>query len=230
VLSLSSKLAARGGQAARAFGSGAKARNTGILAMEMYVPNRYVAQDALEKADGVSAGKYTIGLGQKRMAFVDDREDINSICLTAVQRLLDNYGLDPKQIGRLEVGTESLVDKSKSSKTSVGRIFEEAGNTDMEGATVMNACYGGTAALFNSVAWVESAEWDGRYAIFVAADIAVYDKGAARPTGGVAPSRASWARRHRCAWCRARAPAIRWMCTTSTSLSSRPSTPPWTAR
>jgi hypothetical protein len=61
VLSLSSKLAARGGQAARAFGSGAKARNTGILAMEMYVPNRYVAQDALEKADGVSAGKYTIG-------------------------------------------------------------------------------------------------------------------------------------------------------------------------
>jgi hypothetical protein len=59
-------------------------------------------------------------------------QDINSICLTAVQRLLDNYGLDPKQIGRLEVGTESLVDKSKSSKTSVGRIFEEAGNTDME--------------------------------------------------------------------------------------------------
>jgi hypothetical protein len=26
---------------------------------------------------------------------------------------------------------------------------------------------------------------DGRYALFVAADIAVYDKGAARPTGGV---------------------------------------------
>lgn len=45
------------------------------------------------------------------MAFVDDREDINSICLTAVQRLLDNYGLDAKDIGRLEVGTESLVDK-----------------------------------------------------------------------------------------------------------------------
>lgn len=31
------------------------------------------------------------------MAFVDDREDINSICLTAVQRLLDNYGAEPER-------------------------------------------------------------------------------------------------------------------------------------
>lgn len=29
--------------------------------------------------------------GQELMSFVDDREDINSICLTAVQLLLDNY-------------------------------------------------------------------------------------------------------------------------------------------
>ena len=85
----------------------------------------------------------------------------------------------------MEVGTESLVDKSKSTKTTLMQLFEAAGNVDIEGATVMNACYGGTAALFNSAAWVESSEWDGRYAIFVAADIAVYDAGPARPTGGV---------------------------------------------
>lgn len=40
--------------------------------------------------------------------------------------------------------------------------------------TTINACYGGTAALLNAVAWVESSGWDGRYAIVVAADIAVY--------------------------------------------------------
>lgn len=143
------------------------------------------------------------------MAFVDDREDINSVCMTAVrvarrcscwgmrgalrtshstppallpsptrvscaptrapspspsflpplqvQRLLDNYGIDPKSIGRLEVGTESLVDKSKSTKTTLMQLFGD--NRDVEGATVMNACYGGTASLFNSVAWVESSEW-----------------------------------------------------------------------
>ena len=33
-----------------------------------------VDQTELEKFDGVSAGKYTIGLGQKKMAFCDDRE------------------------------------------------------------------------------------------------------------------------------------------------------------
>ena len=79
-----------------------------------------------------------------------------------------------------QVGTESLVDKSKSTKTVLMKLFEEAGNADIEGATVMNACYGGTAALFNSTAWVESSEWDGRYALFVAADIAVYEPGEKR--------------------------------------------------
>lgn len=38
--------------------------------------------------------------------------------------------------------------------------------------------------MFNSVNWVESSAWDGRDAIVVAGDIALYKKGNARPTGG----------------------------------------------
>ena len=45
-------------------------------------------QAELEAHDGVSAGKYTIGLGQTRMGFCSDREDINSLCLTVVNRLV----------------------------------------------------------------------------------------------------------------------------------------------
>jgi hydroxymethylglutaryl-CoA synthase len=112
-------------------------------------------------------------------------------------------------VGRLEVGTETLVDKSKSVKTVLMDLF--LGNPDIEGATVVNACYGGTAALLNAVAWcstddacindstvvddadegnssIYSAAAEHRprfkYAIVVAADIAVYARGAARPTGG----------------------------------------------
>lgn len=48
----------------------------------------------------------------------------------------------------------------------------------------MNACYGATNALFNSINWMKSEGWDGRLAIVVAVDIAVYEKGPARPTGG----------------------------------------------
>jgi len=52
---------------------GMKAENVGIVAMEIYFPKQYVDQAQLEIFDGASTGKYTIGLGQTRMAFCDDR-------------------------------------------------------------------------------------------------------------------------------------------------------------
>jgi len=161
-----------------------ESNRSGVLAIEVYFPSAYVDQTDLEKANNVDKGKYTIGLGQDAMAFTGDREDINSISLTVVQSLLEKYGISPTEIGRLEVGTESLVDKSKSTKTVLMSLFAESGNSDIEGATVVNACYGGTAALLNAMAWVDSPYWDGRFAIVVAADIAVYADGPARPTGG----------------------------------------------
>ena len=38
--------------------------------------------------------------------------------------------------------------------------------------------------MFNALLWADSSAWDGRYAIVVAADIAVYSEGPARPSGG----------------------------------------------
>jgi hydroxymethylglutaryl-CoA synthase len=68
-------------------------QNIGIKAIEIYFPSQVRAQSGqtaivkpvlipfqcvdqadLEKFDGVAAGKYTIGLGQTRMSFCDDRE------------------------------------------------------------------------------------------------------------------------------------------------------------
>lgn len=156
--------------------------NVGIKGIEIYIPSQCVNQSELEKFDGVSSGKYTIGLGQTNMSFVNDREDIYSLSLTACSKLLKNYNIDPQDIGRLEVGTETLIDKSKSVKTVLTQLFE--GNSDLEGVDTLNACYGGTNAVFNSINWIESSAWDGRDAIVVCGDIAIYDKGAARPTGG----------------------------------------------
>jgi hydroxymethylglutaryl-CoA synthase len=156
--------------------------NVGILAMDCYFPHRFVPQTLLEEADGCP-GKYTVGLGQTALAFFDDREDVASIMLTVCLQLLEKYGVPPSAVGRLEVGTETLIDKSKSVKTTLmHHLF--GGNSDVEGVTSTNACYGGTAALLNSVAWVESSAWDGRYALVVCGDIAVYAPGPARPTGG----------------------------------------------
>ena len=146
-------------------------KDVGILGIEAYVPKRYVSQADLETYDGVGKGKYTIGLGQKEMAFVDDRcvgprplpprvqgvdraaslfvparsEDITSVCMNAVSRLLARYDIDPASVGRLEVGTETLIDKSKSTKTSLMSLFP--GNHDLEGVTNINACYGGSCPV-----------------------------------------------------------------------------------
>jgi hydroxymethylglutaryl-CoA synthase len=84
----------------------------------------------------------------------------------------------------LEVGTETMLDKSKSVKSVLMQLFQKSGNFNVEGVDSYNACYGGTNALFNSVNWVESSAWDGRDAIVIAGDIALYKKGNARPTGG----------------------------------------------
>lgn len=67
--------------------------NVGILAIELYFPSQYVDQTELEKFDGVSEGKYTIGLGQSKMGFCSDREDINSLCLTVVKNLMEKHGI-----------------------------------------------------------------------------------------------------------------------------------------
>ncbi|KAJ2794864.1 3-hydroxy-3-methylglutaryl coenzyme A synthase, partial [Coemansia helicoidea] len=145
----------------------------------------YVDQAELEQHDGVSAGKYTIGLGQSKMAFCDDREDISSVCMTAVQGFMEKYAVSYADIGRLEVGTETVIDKSKSTKSVLMKLFEESGNFNVEGIDTTNACYGGTSALFNACQWVGSPAWDGRLALVVAADIAVYARGPARPSGGM---------------------------------------------
>jgi len=39
------------------------------------------------------------------------------MALTTLSSLMNKYNIDPKSIGRLEVGTETLLDKSKSVKS-----------------------------------------------------------------------------------------------------------------
>ena len=112
---------------------------------------------------------------------------------------MERHGLHYNDFGRLEIGTETLVDKSKAVKTTLMQLFAQSGNFNVEGMTFcyttrmltplsgidnLNACYGGTAALLNTAAWVESSGWDGRYGMVVCGDIATYEKGNARPTGG----------------------------------------------
>ncbi|VDM63718.1 unnamed protein product [Angiostrongylus costaricensis] len=159
-------------------------KDVGISGIEVYFPKNFVSQSDMEKFDGCSAGKYTIGLGQEQMGFCADNEDIVSIALTVTDALLRNYSIDPNSIGFLAVGTETIIDKSKSVKTELMRLF--GNNNDIEGVDVKNACFGGTQAVFHAVDWIYANYLtEGRNAIVVLADVAVYEAGPARCTGGV---------------------------------------------
>lgn len=161
----------------------------GIVAMDVYFPQLYVDQKDLEVYDQVGDGKYTKGLAQNRMSFVDnDREDTASMCMTVFHNLLEKYGIDPKQIGRLEVGTETAIDKSKSIKSYLMNVVAEYGHTDIEGIDNIHACYGGTSALLNAMYYLEHQKLanpkNPKYAVVVCGDISNYKEKASRPSGG----------------------------------------------
>lgn len=58
------------------------------------------------------------------MSFCDEAEDVNSFALTVLHNLMEKNNVNRQDIGRLEVGTETLVDKSKSTKTVLMSLFE----------------------------------------------------------------------------------------------------------
>jgi len=158
--------------------------NVGIVSMECYFPKIYVAQSDLEKYDNVSSGKYTIGLGQDAMSFTTEREDICSISMTVLSNLLRKNEIDYADVGWICVATETILDHSKSISSMLMQLFEENGNTSIEGIDVKHACYGGTFALLTAFDRITSKYWDRRYCIVISADIAEYEEGPARPSGG----------------------------------------------
>lgn len=112
------------------------------------------------------------------------------MALTVFDRLLRRHKLDVAQIGRVDVGSESNPDRAKSIRTHLLGILGGAEGgcaVSVAGSDCVQACYGGTAALLNSVAWLSSPMGRGRgLAVVIASDVAVYAPGPARATGGAA--------------------------------------------
>lgn len=128
----------------------------------------------VEDHDGVSEGKYSVGLGQERMAVCSVVEDAISMSLNAFSRLLSRFQVPCDRIGRIDVGSESNPDRAKSIKSHLLSLL--GGSTFIAGSDNIQACYGGTAALLNCAAWLESSQWEpGKLAVVVAGDVAIYD-------------------------------------------------------
>lgn len=77
-------------------------------------------------------------MNQTELVLLMTLSDIYSLALTTVSSLLRKYSIDPNTIGRLEVGTESILDKAKSCKSVLMQLFGE--NSDIERVDTYNAC------------------------------------------------------------------------------------------
>ena len=106
-----------------------------------------------------------------------DHFDVDVVLAPQVQ-------VDPRDISRLEVETETLFDKSKAVKSVLIQLFAPV-NAIVEDDDNVNNCYGGMNAHFDVLNVVESPAGDGRPAIIVAGDGAVNNRGIARSTHGV---------------------------------------------
>ena len=109
-------------------------RYPGIHAIEVYVPRHCVQADALEQLHGCP-GKYMDGLQMRQWSACDEDEDVASMARTAVRRLVEKQGLAWEDIGMLNVGSESLLDRSKSIKSHLMELFPP-GVVKAEGSTL----------------------------------------------------------------------------------------------
>jgi hydroxymethylglutaryl-CoA synthase len=133
---------------------------------------------APEKGDDPE--KYTKGLGLHASSFPDAYEDIVTMGANAAHRLMERKGLEPDDVGRIDVATESAFDNSKPVSTYVAGCLEQVFDGDFHHANKGErkfACIAGTQSLDDAVNWILAGRNRGRGAIVIATDTALYTRG-----------------------------------------------------
>ena len=128
-------------------------------------------------AQGENPGKYTKGLGLYASSFPDTYEDIVTMGANAAHRLMDRKGLEPEDIGRIDVATESAFDNSKPVSTYVGGCLEQVYDGDFHHANKGErkfACISGTQSLDDAYNWIQAGRNRGRAGLVIATDTALY--------------------------------------------------------
>lgn len=155
----------------------------GIDALAFAGPAAYVELADLAAARGVEPAKFTQGLGQHRMAIASPCEDTVTMAVDAGLQAIENFGIDPAEIGTLIVGTETGVDHSKPVAVYVHDLLGL--NERCRTFETKHACYGAMAGLTASMDWIASGRARGRKALVIASDIASYGLGTpGEPTQG----------------------------------------------
>ena len=153
--------------------------NVGIDAISFYSSNYFLDLKTLGAVRGVDPDKYTIGIGQEKMAIPPPDEDVVTMAASAALPIIQREGKD--RIEMLLFATESGVDQSKAAGAFVhGMLQLPARCRTVE---LKEACFSGTAALQLAVAWVQCHPQSR--VLVLASDVARYELGSpGEPTQG----------------------------------------------
>ena len=151
----------------------------GIDDIAIHFPKLYMDMRDFADLRGADYGKLNKGLGLKAMAIPDVHEDTATMGANAVMNLIDRNGIDPKNIGRMYLGTESALDGAKPTATYIldmltQRYSERYGKDCLRNCDVVDmtfACIGAVDALHTTLDWVaRSTESDERIGIVIFSD------------------------------------------------------------
>lgn len=155
----------------------------GIDDMAFYAPKLYLDIRTLAAKRDIPYEKLSQGLGLLKMAVCDTHEDAATMAAEAIAELIERNHLDPRQIGRIYLGTESALDMAKPTGTYAvemlsQRFSKRFGSGCFRHCDVLDmtfACIGAADALQNTLDWVGAGR--DRIGIVVASDIAKYELG-----------------------------------------------------
>ncbi|WP_085991595.1 hydroxymethylglutaryl-CoA synthase [Oceanobacillus senegalensis] len=115
----------------------------GIDKIGFYTPNLYVDMNKLAVARDVEPEKFTIGIGQEKMAVPPLTQDSVTMAANAALEIIDE--VDKEAIDFVIFGTETGIDHSKSAAVYVHHLLGLHPNA--RSIEVKHACYGATAAI-----------------------------------------------------------------------------------
>lgn len=153
----------------------------GIEAASYHVPSLYLEIKDLAEKRGIEPAKLEKGLGLHKMGFPDVHEDAATLAAEALLKLVKDYNINPKDIARIYLGTESALDAAKPTASYAMQMVEkvldeEFGERCFRNCDVVDmtfACIGAVDALHNSLDFVRVNP--DKKAIVIASDYAKYE-------------------------------------------------------
>jgi len=149
----------------------------GIDSIAFDIPKIHLPIKVLAENRNIEPEKLVKGLGLHKMSFQDVHQDVVTFAANAVYKLIQQENLNPKDIARIYVGTESSIDSSKPIATYITSLLEhqfgEGSFNYCDTLDMTFACIGAVDALQINLDFIRLNPT--KKAIVVATDNAKYD-------------------------------------------------------